>query len=94
MDADAVLLHDAPVRVAEGMDMVCNVRVALRLDPDTGMNTIRGRDAMSIEHETLFRKTITTIAPLQVKSFYRKVYDIVRARYVINVFRQVVGHVE
>jgi len=68
--------------LSKNLDMVCNVRMALRLDPDTGMITIRGRSddsrvislrlerlfaapwAKSIEHETLFRKTITTIATL------------------------------
>ena len=29
--------------LSKNLDMVCNVRMALRLDPDTGMITIRGR---------------------------------------------------
>jgi len=68
--------------LSKNLDMVCNVRMALRLDPETGMIAIRGYGqdsrvislrlerlfaapwAKSIEHETLFRKTITIIATL------------------------------
>ena len=33
---------DKRALLSKNLDMVCNVRMALRLDPDTGMITIRG----------------------------------------------------